>query len=134
VSRGYSSSCVLSFRLLPAPSAVGPFCNWRTSPSVTSCTFLVANGRVGPLFTIDRLLWVLAVLLMAALPGHYDVGQAGDGDSVAPARISALLATSRRGSAKSSGLWDESSDLWYGDEPPGRPLEAESLTLDPSAR
>jgi hypothetical protein len=90
-------------------------------------------GRPG-LFTIDRLLWVLAVLLMAALPGHYDVGQAGDGDSVAPARISALLATSRRGSAKSSGLRDESRDLWYGDEPPGRPLEAESLTLDPSAR
>jgi hypothetical protein len=50
------------------------------------------------------LLWVLAVLFMAALPGHYDVGQAGDGDSVAPATISALLATSRRGSAKSSGL------------------------------
>jgi hypothetical protein len=48
VSRGYSSSCVLSFRLLPADSAVGPFCNWRTSPSVTSCTFLVASGRVGP--------------------------------------------------------------------------------------
>jgi hypothetical protein len=32
--------------VLPADSAVGPFCNWRTLPSVTSCTFFVA--RVGP--------------------------------------------------------------------------------------
>jgi hypothetical protein len=32
---------------LPADFAVGPFCNWRTSPSVTSCTFFVDSGRVG---------------------------------------------------------------------------------------
>jgi hypothetical protein len=32
---------------LLADSAVGPFWNWRTSPSVTSCTFFVASGRVG---------------------------------------------------------------------------------------
>ena len=27
--------------------AVGPFWNWRTSPSVTRCAFFVASGRVG---------------------------------------------------------------------------------------
>jgi hypothetical protein len=28
-------------------SVIGWFWNWRTSPSVTSCTFFVASGRVG---------------------------------------------------------------------------------------
>jgi hypothetical protein len=48
-----------SSRFLLADSAVGPFWNWRTSPSVTSCTFLHRRrpGRP-PLFTIYRLLWV----------------------------------------------------------------------------
>jgi hypothetical protein len=47
LSAACSSSCVLSSRFLPPDSAVGPFWNWRTSPSVTSCTFFVASGRVG---------------------------------------------------------------------------------------
>ena len=42
------SSCVPSSRFLPADSAAGRFWNWRTSPSVTSCTFFAANGRVSP--------------------------------------------------------------------------------------
>jgi len=39
---------VPSSRLLLAVSAVGPFWNWRTSPSVTSCMFIAASDRVGP--------------------------------------------------------------------------------------
>src|ERR1035437_9092871 len=42
------SSCVPSSRFLPADSAAGRFWNLRTSPSVTSCTFFAANGRVSP--------------------------------------------------------------------------------------
>jgi hypothetical protein len=39
--------CAPSSQLLPADSALGPFWNWRTSSSVTSYMFFVANGRVG---------------------------------------------------------------------------------------
>jgi hypothetical protein len=38
---------VPSSRLLPADSVAGLFWNWRTSPSVTSCRFFAAAGRVG---------------------------------------------------------------------------------------
>jgi hypothetical protein len=48
VFSGCLNMCAPSSRLLPAGSAVGPFWNWRTSPSVTSCMFFVANGGVGP--------------------------------------------------------------------------------------
>ena len=58
------SSCVPSSRCLPADSAVRWFWKKRTSPFLTSCTFLVASDRVGPrLFAIDRLLWILSLHL-----------------------------------------------------------------------
>jgi hypothetical protein len=47
VSPACLSPCVRSSRCLPADSAVGPFWNSRTSPSVTSCTFFVVSGRGG---------------------------------------------------------------------------------------
>ena len=69
-----SSLYVPLSRFLPADSVVEPFCNWRTSPSVTSCTFFVDSGRVAPT-VYDRALAVgLALPLMAALSGHDDVG------------------------------------------------------------
>jgi transposase InsO family protein len=61
--------------------------------SVISCTFFAASGRVGLTCDRDRPLAMgLALSLMAALSGHNGVSQAGDGDPMAPARISALLA------------------------------------------
>jgi hypothetical protein len=48
VSPACLSMCVLSSRLLPAGSAVGPLWNWRTSRSVISCTSFAASGRPGP--------------------------------------------------------------------------------------
>jgi hypothetical protein len=52
VSPACISTGVLLSRFLLADSAVGPFWNWRTSPSVTNCTFFVASDEVG------HLLWV----------------------------------------------------------------------------
>ena len=47
MSPACSSSCVPSSRLLPADSVVGWPWSWKTSLSVTSCTFYVASDRVG---------------------------------------------------------------------------------------
>ena len=74
LSAACSTSYVLSSRFLPADSAVELFCNWRTSPSVTSCTFFVDSSRVAPTVYDRALALGLALPLMAALSGHDDVG------------------------------------------------------------
>ena len=59
--------------------------DWRTSPSVTNCTFFVAGDEVG------HLLWVwLYRIWPRGLKAM--VGQAGNGDQVAPSGIPLVLA------------------------------------------
>ncbi len=47
VSPAWISSSDRSFLGLYADSVVGRLWSWRTSPSVISCTFFAASGRVG---------------------------------------------------------------------------------------
>jgi hypothetical protein len=84
--------CVPSSPFLPADSVAGPFWNWRTLLSVISCTFFVANGRVGPSVYDRPLALGLALPIMAALSGHDGVGQAGHRRPMASSGLSPVLA------------------------------------------
>src|SRR5216684_1946032 len=92
MSPACSRSCVSSFLFLSADSVAGRFLNWRASPCAISCTFFVASGRVDPAVRDRPLALGLALPIVARCLEGDGLGQTGNGDPIAPSRVSALLA------------------------------------------
>jgi hypothetical protein len=78
---------IVSVLVLLADSVAGRFWNLKSLPCAISYTFFVGSVRADRSFALG-----LALPIMAALSGSDGVGQAGNGDPLAPSRISALLA------------------------------------------